>query len=278
LLAPIFFNRPAFANADNVCNSLDVSQDVAVPASVGVLSTLRLNSHPTFSEATLSFTNMSSSRIDVIFALVEFYTGTRRLMTIPLNAIAKLDYSHDFPISLSALQEYRIQQQVESGTAVSLHGYSPKTITTCPSKAVVSYFAISYGDGHSFSQSLANWHSDAVPYTVPNASGHLLRGERFILTTEITVDPEGHVRVRDAGHLNLQQISDLQKVLESWLFLPAMDGGRRISADIPIVLENESCTQNLPTPQRITTWLTTVICPRGDASVEQEVYVGGFLQ
>jgi hypothetical protein len=94
----------------------------------------------------------------------------------------------------------------------------------------------------------------------------------------IGVDPEGLVQIVEAASLNQQQKSDMQQLMESGVFLPAVDAGRKVKTSIRVLLANEGCTQTPRPPDGETTWLPVKICPRGDTTLDQEVYVGGFLQ
>jgi hypothetical protein len=278
LLVSISFKIYASASDGTVCTSLQLSQEVAVPVSVGTLGTLVFTEQKTFSEATVPFTNSSSSRVDAIFALIELFSDGDRVMTLPLSTRTKPDPGHDLPIALSALQERKIRQPVDAASTVTLYGYNPKTMRVCPSRAVLSYFLVSYADGHAFTHSLANWYSDAVPYRIPNAPGRLLRGSPINVMITIGVDPEGHVQVVEADSLNQQQQSDVRQLTESWLFLPAVDAGRKVKTSVRVLLANEGCKQAPRPPDGDSNWLTVTVCPRGDTSQDQEVYVGGFLQ
>ena len=70
----------------------------------------------------------------------------------------------------------------------------------------------------------------------------------------IGVDPEGLVQIVEAASLNQQQKSDMQQLMESGVFLPAVDAGRKVKTSIRVLLANEGCTQTPRPPDGETTW------------------------
>jgi hypothetical protein len=277
ILFSMLLIRSAVADVSD-CAPLLLSQDVAVPSSVGTLGRFKLTNHKAFTEATLEFTKSGSAKVEAVFALVELFAGTDRLIAIPLNAEEKSRLRLELPIALSPLQQYKIALAGDPGTGISLYGYNPRVMNICPTKAVLTYFKIWYSNRTGFEHSVANWYSDAVPLTIPNAPEQFLRGRSLSVLISIRVDASGHVQIMDMANLDHEQSSALQKHLESWLFLPALDGGRRISTTARISLLTNSCVQGPQSPEREKTWIPVVICPRHDPPLYQEVYVGGFLQ
>lgn len=263
------------------CDPARIIRDVSVPPSVGHLGEFVFTKREGFFEVNALFTNANVRPVEAVFANLELFDQAgQRLMTVPANMTIRSGESHEqWPTKLSGIQEFVAKSPLPSGARGLLVGYSPRSIGTCPASAILSYFEVFYADGTTFKMHSPAWYFDAIPYRVPNNDVATFRDSLFQGWVEATVDSDGRVHVPSSGELSSKDMSYLQEMVKSWVFLPAVYSGAPTETAILMFVSRGSCTGTTASPPhtRKSSWISVNICPRKDLPVE-EVYIGGFIQ